>query len=420
MRVHLVAVSAIASALLACSGGDPLMDRNGGNIQSGAGGTGNAGSGGGGGASGVGGDYGPGGQGGSKSLIDPDAGVEDAGCGTSSVEAEQIVLEEEIVTMETITEVQPVALYVMLDQSQSMQTSGLWDPAKIALGAFVDDASSEGVDIALDYFPPLFGDVGECDGAGYADPSVPIGRLPGHAAAIHASLDALPLATGGGTPIEGALNGVTTFCKNFQDANPMEKCIAVLVTDGIPQFGCSEDYAAITKIAADAHAAGVTTFAVGLAGADFALLDMIAMAGGAADCSDAADRFACDVSGGASQLVDALNSIRDVVTTTTTHTELVTTIEETPLECEWEIPESKEDQRFDKELVNVQLSSPGAGDVPLGQVPGEDECAARGWHYDDFDEPTRIIACEETCTLIQSTPQAKIDILLGCETWPLE
>jgi hypothetical protein len=419
MRVHLVAVSAVASALLACSGGDPLMDRQLGNAESGAGGAGDSGEGGGG-TSGVSGDYGPGGQGGSKSLIDPDAGPDDAGCGTSSVEAEQIVIEEEIVTMETITEIQPVALYVMLDQSQSMQMSGLWDPAKLALGAFVDDPSSEGVDIALEYFPPLFGDVGECTGVGYADPSVPIGRLPGHAAAIHASLDALPVATGGGTPLEGALRGVTTFCQNFQAANPMQKCIAVLVTDGRPQFGCSEDYAAITQIAADAHAAGVTTFAVGLAGADFTLLDMIAMAGGAEDCSDAADRFACDVSGGASQLVDALNNIRDVVTTTTTHVEVVTTIEETPLECEWEIPEAAPERPFDKELVNIELSSPSGADVMLGRVADEDDCAERGWHYDDFDAPTRIIACDETCTLIQGTPQAKIDILLGCETWPLE
>lgn len=419
MRTHFGAVAAIASLLLACSGGDPLMDRQG-NVQGGAGGAGSSGEGAAGGTGGSAGDYGLGGQGGSMSLVDAGTGMDlDAGCGASSVEAEQVVIEEEIVTTEEVTEVQPVALYVMLDQSQSMQDSGLWDPARAALRAFVDDASSTGVDIALEYFPPLFGDVGECTGAGYADPSVPIGRLPGHAAAIHTSLDAVPTATGWGTPLEGALNGVTTFCKNFQAANPMEKCIAVLVTDGKPQLGCSEDYAAITQIATDAHAAGVTTFAVGLSGADFALLDMIAMAGGAADCSDAADRFACDVSGGASQLVDALNNIRDVVTTTVTHTETVTTIEETPLECEWEIPES-EDRPFDKELVNVGLSSPSGGDVMLGQVPGEDDCAARGWHYDDAAAPTRIVACEDTCTLIQTTPAAKIDILLGCETWPLE
>jgi hypothetical protein len=424
MRIYLATAVVTASLVCACGGGDPVLDRDP-NGAGGASGAGNqAGNGGSGGAGGTGGAAGnifmPGGQGGTPPLDPVDGGLDlDAGCGTSSVEAEQIVIENEIIIEEMITEIQPVAMYVMLDQSLSMQLAGLWDPAKLALKAFVDDPSSAGVDLALDYFPPLFGVVGECSGAGYSEPAVPIGRLPGHAPAIHGSLDALATASGFGTPIEGALRGVTQFCQTFQAANPMEKCIAVFVTDGVPELGCSEDYAVITQVAADAQAAGVMTFAVGLAGADFALLDMIAMAGGAADCSDAADRFACDVSGGATQLVDALNNIRDVVTTTTTRTEIMTVIENVPLECEWAIPEEG-DRQFDKMLVNVELSSPGGGEVALGYVPDEDNCAARGWFYDDDEAPTRIIACEETCGLIQSTELAKVDILLGCETVPIE
>jgi len=420
MRIHLATAVVTASLVLGCGSSDPIMERDNGNGKGGAG-SASGGSGGAGGAGGAAGDwFGPGGQGGATPIGGTDGGLDlDAGCGTSSVEAEQIVIENEIIIEEMITEVQPVAMYVMLDQSMSMQNKGLWDPAKLALKAFIDDASSAGVDLALDYFPPLFGEVGECTGAGYSDPAVPIGRLPDHATSIHSSLDALPTASGFGTPIEGALRGATQFCQTFQAANPMEKCIAVLVTDGVPELGCSEDYAVITQIATDAQAAGVMTFAVGLAGADFALLDMSAMAGGAEDCSDAADRFACDVSGGAAQLVDALNSIRDVVTTTTTRTEIMTVIEETPLECEWAIPEEG-DRQFDKMLVNVELSSPGGGEVAFGNVPSEGDCAARGWYYDDLDAPTRIIACEATCDLIQSTPQAKVDILLGCETVPIE
>jgi len=421
MRIQWATAVVAVSLAVGCSGGDPVLERDVGNVQGGASGAGNqAGNGGTAGAGGAAGDYGLGGQGGTPVLGNVDGGLDlDAGCGTSSVEAEQIVIMNEIIIEEMITEIQPVALYVMLDQSMSMQNKGLWDPAKLALKAFIDDASSEGVDLALDYFPPLFGEVGECDGAGYSDPAVPIGRLPDHAPAVHTSLDGLPTASGFGTPIEGALRGVTEFCKTFQAANPMEKCVAVLVTDGVPELGCSEDYAVITQIATDAHAAGVMTFAVGMEGADFALLDMIAMAGGAADCSDAADRFACDVSGGASQLVDALNNIRDVVTTTTTRTEIMTVTENVPLECEWAIPEEG-DRQFDKMLVNVELSSPGGGEVALGYVPDEDSCAARGWFYDDDDAPTRIIACEETCELIQSIELAKVDILLGCETVPIQ
>ena len=415
MRVYWATAALLASFMYGCGGSDPANDREGTNPQAGGGGSGD-----GSGGMGLAGDPNAGlsGSGGTMVVGGMGPGPDpDAGCGTSSVEAEQIVIMNEIIIEEMITEVQPVALYVMLDQSASMQTAGLWDPAKLALKAFVDDASSAGVDLALDYFPPIDA-MGDCAGVGYDVPSVAMGRLPAHAPNIHASLDALPVAGGFGTPIEGALRGVTSFCQTFQASNPMEKCVAVLVTDGYPQFGCSEDYAVIAQVAADAHAAGVTTFAVGLEGADFALLDMIAMAGGAEDCSTAPDRFACDVSGGASQLVDALNNIRDVVTTTMTHTVVTTMIEETPLECEWEVPDSP-DMPFDKMLVNVELSSP-AGEVALGLVEDEDECAARGWHYDDFEEPTRIIACEETCDLIQSTAMARIDILLGCETVPLE
>lgn len=169
------------------------------------------------------------------------------------------------------------------------------------------------------------------------------------------------------------------------------------------------------QIAADAHTAGVTTFAVGLQGADFSLLDMIAMAGGAEDCSDAADRFACDVSGGASELSAALSKIREVVTTVVTHTMTVEHVEEVPLECEWEIPAPPSGAPFDKMKVNVELNASGSI-MPFGQVADEGACEELGWHYDDAEAPTRIIACEETCDVIQSSEQARVDILLGCPT----
>jgi Mg-chelatase subunit ChlD len=402
--------------LFACAAGDPErpFDPNAGSGGTGGRGgvSGQGGSGGGGGfenpMGGSGGSL-PGGQGGGME-VDPDAG-----CGATSVMAEQVIVEELVTTEEEVTTVEPVALYVMLDQSMSMNTSGLWVPATNALRAFVDDASSAGVDVALDYFPSPFGETDECTGGGYDMPSVAPGRLPAHAPAIHASLDTLPVATGFGTPIEGALRGATSYCQTFQANNVDEKCVAVLVTDGEPFGGCSEDFAALAQIAADARTAGVTTFAVGLEGADFALLDMIAMAGGGEDCSDAADRFACDVSSGAAALSEALEKIRDVVTTTVTHTMTVTHTEAVPLECEWEIPEAESGAPFDKKKVNVELAAP-SGTTELGQVEGEGECAELGWHYDDAEAPTRIIACEEACELIQSTAEARVDIVLGCPT----
>jgi len=337
-------------------------------------------------------------------------------CGASSIAAKQIVTEEEVVTMEEVTAPEPVALYIMLDQSASMQTSGLWAPAEVALKAFVNDPASAGIDVALQFFPATLFDA--CDGSGLKAPTVPIGRLPDNAAAISAALDARPVAAGLGTPIEAALRAATQYCTEFQTTNPMEKCVAVLVTDGAPST-CELNATNLANISATALTQTVTTFAVGFTGANFALLDAIAMAGGAADCSLATAGFACDISSGPSQLVDALKTIRDVVTTVTTHTETVKHVKETPLACEWEIPAPPKGEVFDRTLVNVKLTAPGT-DLALGLVDSVDACAARGWYYDDPAAPKRIIACPETCDTITTTPSAKIDILLGCLTVPLE
>jgi hypothetical protein len=244
-----------------------------------------------------------------------------------------------------------------------------------------------------------------------------MGRLPLNAKPITDSLDGIPLAAGAGTPIEGALRGLSTFCKNFQASNPMEKCVAVLVTDGAPST-CDLTTNGLSTIAANALTGGVTTFAVGLTGADFTLLDKIATAGGAVDCATDPGRFACDISSGPEQLVDVLKKIRDVVTTVTTHTETKTHVEKTPLACEWEIPSPPTGELFDRDLVNVVLTAAGKK-IPLGQVASKDDCEVRGWHYDDEEKPTRIVACPETCDLITSASGAKIDILLGCLSIPL-
>src|SRR5688572_20958267 len=77
----------------------------------------------------------------------------DAGCGATSLEAEQIIVEEVVEVATEITEVKPVALYIMLDKSLSMDWGGLWDPAVTALKSFINDADSAGIHVGLQYFP---------------------------------------------------------------------------------------------------------------------------------------------------------------------------------------------------------------------------------------------------------------------------
>jgi hypothetical protein len=358
----------------------------------------------------------------SKPVVRRDAST-DAGngltdenaCGATSVAAEQVVVTEEV-QVEVVTEKPaPVALYVMFDRSQSMGSipffgNNLWPSAVSALKSFVQDDSSKGIDVALQYFPVSGA---ECGGSGYSSPAVAMGRLPMHASAIANSLDRNG-PEGLSTPTEGALRGVTSYCTSFQSTHPDEKCVAVLVTDGEPN-GCdsnSTNLADVAKVAWKTH--GVRTFAVGLKGADFALLDKIAMAGGAADCDASSSRFACDVSGGADKLSEALNKIRDSVKSVTTHKELVTKTEQRPLECHWQMPVPKAGETLDKGRVNVTLG--GSSTLPLGRVSSLAQCQADAWYYDDNDAPTQIIACPAACDAIKAGTYTDVKILLGCET----
>jgi hypothetical protein len=270
--------------------------------------------------------------------------------------------------------------------------------------------------VALQYFPKSGGSCST--GSGYSTPAVPLGRLPGHADAIEASLDG-ESPNGIGTPIEGALRGATEYCKKFQADHSDERCVAVLVTDGKPELasGCSEDDDDLVEIAADAwNDHGVRTFAVGLQGADFGLLDKIARAGGAADCDPSGSRFSCDVSSGVDKLAQALATIRDTVTTTVTRTETQTRTEQRPLECEWQMPEPGADQTLDPGQVNVTVSGGSSEPLDLGRVPSAADCREGAWHYDVPAAPERIVACPETCDTIKAAGHTDVKILLGCET----
>jgi hypothetical protein len=367
----------------------------------------------------------------------------DTACAASSLAATQVVVEKEVevqvevpvqveVQVDVPVEVEvkaPVAMYVMFDKSLSMGINGLWTPAVNAMTSFIRSADSSGIDMALQYLP-LSG--GSCStGAGYKAPVVSLGRLPDNADALASSL-AGESANGNGTPLEGALRGVTEYCKTFQQNNS-ERCVAVLVTDGKPEHatGCSQDYNTLAAIAGDAWMNyQVKTFAVGLQGADFTLLDAIAMQGGAVDCAPNSARFACDISDGADQLSAALGKIRDTIVTTEihketrtetqiqTHTEIQkqTVTQQVALDCQWSMPEAHAGVQVDPTRVNVRASGGQGGELALGRVPDVDHCAAEGWYYDDNAAPTRLVACPETCDAIQSQGHTSIDILLGCAT----
>ncbi|HEX2679260.1 MAG TPA: vWA domain-containing protein [Polyangiales bacterium] len=343
-------------------------------------------------------------------------------CGATSQSATQVVTEKTVEVTEDVSVAQPVALYLMVDNSGSMSEwvasagKSRWEVVVDGITAFVNDPKSANIDVALGYFP---GKGVDCDGSDYAVPTVPIGRLPMQAPAIISSLGSTN-HYGGDTPTEGALRGLSKFCSDFQAAHADEKCVAVLITDGDPN-GCDMNLANLEAIAADARTKnGVLTYAVGMEGASFAFLDDLAVAGGT-DCSNGGAHKACDASG--TQFQTSIESIRDHVVTQVTHTEVHQEVQQVPLPCTWQVPAPLAGQTLDPNKINVQLTA-AAGAMPtsLGRVDSESACGshADAWYYDDPKQPTQILACPATCDAVKAAANGRIDVLLGCQTVVLE
>ncbi|HVU01628.1 MAG TPA: hypothetical protein VHE30_07750 [Polyangiaceae bacterium] len=401
---------------------------------------------------------------GNGSSYGRDGGGADAKCG-------ELVLEPEAITVETKIDLncsaetpEPIALYIVLDNSGSMKDDSKWTDAVSALTTFVQsDPSATGkpwtcvdkdgktvppppdlappgsgsISVAIQYFHPqnVGSNPNECDGTSHAKPAVPMGPIPANGGAIVGSLG----QTGprGNTPTVGALTGGTNYCAGYQADNPGKKCVVVLVTDGQPNgCGLSSDCpsgggtdcvdpnsaSTLTPIAQTGLQNGVVTFTVGMSGvtADgFTLLDAIAVAGGS-DCTPgSAGNEACNITtGGAKGFLDALNTIRSTVQVSSAAQQTVTTTQTSTLPCQWTIPTPTDGKKFQKDLVNVSYSIADAT-TRVGKVASAGDCtAAGGWYYDVEDAPTRILTCPDTCTQIQSDPKVHVEVLVGCKSEP--
>lgn len=389
----------------------------------------------------------------------------DASCAGLVLEPEAItVVKETTVELNCTSEApQPISIYLVLDNSQSMEDGSRWEDAVGAIESFVESnpnqaakpwtcVDKEGksapppsslpkaptpgdVSVAIQYFHPVGNQGDECNGTGHRTPAVAMNPIPANAGAITSSLG----STGptGNTPTVGALTGGTQYCADYQNTNPDVKCVLVLVTDGQPN-GCGlssrcngqecvdpDAPGMLTPIAGNAFTAqnSVVTFTVGMDGVTtegFGLLNQIAVAGGS-DCTpNTPGNEACNVTTGGSQaFLDALNTIRKSVQVTSTSNQTVTTTttETTTLQCEWSIPKPSDGQKFDKDLVNVAVTVTGVKHQ-IGNVPDLAACAATGggWYYDDPAAPTKILSCPTTCSTIQASADTKVEVQVGCAT----
>lgn len=372
----------------------------------------------------------------------------DGSCAATHAAAERVITQKTVQIPVTVTKADPVALYLMQDRSGSMKDTPMgastskWTQTTTAVNAFVTAPASNGLDVALGLFPQS---AGTCTGTAYDTPVVPMKRIldPAQAQAIASALSSNAPGGGGGflggllgggggsgTPIEGALRGGVNFCLKYEAASPTgERCVLVLITDGAPN-GCAGDQATLTGIVADGYAkTGLMTFTIGMDGADFTLLNAIAVAGHS-DCTpNVAGNEACNVTGGVQSFNDALALIRNTVTTITTTTEIQNVVQTSVLPCDFAIPAAPPGEQFDRNKVNVDFVN-GVTESIL-RVASASDCANfgdKGWYYDDPNAPTKIELCSGTCSAVQaasgdggtvvsldaSIEAPRVDILLGC------
>jgi hypothetical protein len=242
--------------------------------------------------------------------------------------------------------------------------------------------------------------VGECSADPCAVPLVAAGELIEDAAPTDtqekALLDAVAsVGPGGMTPTYPALDGALTWARAQQAADSNTLQAVVLVTDGEPTV-CDTSTTEIAKLALSAYLeAGIRTYTIGMQGAQISALNTIAHAGGTS--------AAFVVRSGAAVEQDLVAALR--------------TISGDMARCQFEINNS---EFIDVGEATVQYTSGDDGDpVDLPVRVGLSECDEGGWYYDDLNDPSTAVLCPDTCSAIQSDPEARVSVRIGCAK-PLE
>ncbi len=276
----------------------------------------------------------------------------------------------------------PVSLVFMFDKSGSMAQSSKWTSCESGLTSFFADPQSAGLSASLQFFPLS----DECNVSVYAAPAVAMRALPdstSFAAAMNAN------GPGGETPTLPALTGAIEYAQSVQKSNPSNKVAVVLVTDGDPNV-CSSTIQAVANEASSASGT-IPTFVIGIG--NTSNLDTIAQAGGTSKATIVSTTNAQQT---AQDFQSALNAIRGKT-----------------LACEYQIPPPPSGQTFDESKVNVVYTPTNAGKQTL--TYNQDCTGGTGWHYDDPNNPKKIILCTSTCDAVQQA-SGTIDIVLGCAT----
>jgi hypothetical protein len=348
-----------------------------------------------------------------------DVGFLDSGAGGSSSGDPQACAADPHVAKQV-----PLDMYIMLDQSSSMDSAGKWDAITSAIKIFSAQPGLTDIAIGLQYFPSAKpgidckefcasdADCGSypncflgicincptesCDPVVYATPAVEITPLPAAKNLLFDSI--LAHKPYGNTPTAPALQGAIQHATEWLGKNPGHAVVAVLATDGEPTTCEPYDTSTLTTIAAQGLAAGVKTFGIGVfdTSSGPVLLNAITTAGGTGQAFNLSSSQ--DVQG---DFLKALNVIRG-----------------TALGCTYSIPvPTTGEPDFTK--VNVRYTPGGGGKAvvfPHYQDKASCPTTGDGWYYDDPTAPKQINLCPKTCDEVSADLQGSIEVLLGCKT----
>jgi hypothetical protein len=291
----------------------------------------------------------------------------------------------------------PLDIYIMLDQSGSMDEDNKWPNVTSAINTFVQQPNLNGISVGIQYFGIEDNeDEDVCTISTYATPEVEIAPLPGVASSIMTSISAhSPIS---GTPTFEALSGAVQHAQSWASSHSGDTVVVVLATDGEPMSNCGTETLASVEGVASSGASGtpkVLTFVIGV-GSSLSNLDGIASAGGTGSA------FIVDTNGSADQqFLAALNAIRG-----------------TAIGCTYQIPVPSSGMINYNEVNIIYTPGGGGSPVTIPQVASASACPATGnaWYYDNPTAPTEIILCSATCGTIEADSTGSLGIALGCST----
>ena len=268
-----------------------------------------------------------------------------------------------------------------------------WEALRDAVQGFVEDPAAAEVRMGLGFFS-LTGSANDdldCDVAGYAEPSVPIGLLSDIGPDLLAAID--DTAPAGLTPTVPALEGAISYAQAWATDNPERATLVVLVTDGYPTQ-CNSAPEAIATAAKDGYESPqhIRTFVIGVGDVAKFNLDNYARAGGTRKA------FLTDAGDITTTFVDALGNISN-----------------RDLACEYQIPTPPAGMKLDPTKVQVVYTPATGSPEEVPSITSLAACANNpngGWYYDHPADPSKITVCPCTCARFQA---GHVDVRLGCK-----